>query len=192
MVRVKAVYEFPSGLVLIKFKVFVDFVRFRLAISAIPTNPPPKGYLFVCPTEDLQCASLSFRSLDCLAYWSFDSSGTERLSTVEASGIGFPSIEITMEAWGRNWDERVYAGLRTFHQAEGFDPDNQDVALHLGHPLYQLSTGAPFAHGESQSSLIICADVPKSTKSRQKMTGTSQPFVTRGMPSIRSTKNRVS
>ncbi|KAJ7755486.1 hypothetical protein B0H16DRAFT_715739 [Mycena metata] len=39
----------------------------------------------------------------------------------------------------RSWDASVYAGLRKFHRAKGFDPDSQDVARHLGYPLYQVS-----------------------------------------------------
>jgi hypothetical protein len=37
------------------------------------------------------------------------------------------------------WDANVYAGLRKFHKAQGFDPDSPELALHLGDPLYQLS-----------------------------------------------------
>ncbi|KAJ7906966.1 hypothetical protein B0H13DRAFT_2332925 [Mycena leptocephala] len=41
----------------------------------------------------------------------------------------------------------VYAGLRQFHRAKGFDPDSQDVA---GYPIYQLHRAGPvdplFAH----------------------------------------------
>jgi hypothetical protein len=44
-----------------------------------------------------------------------------------------------MEIRGQSWDPSVYAGLRKFHQAKDFDPESQDVARHLGHPLYQLS-----------------------------------------------------
>ncbi|KAJ6530782.1 hypothetical protein B0H19DRAFT_1192038 [Mycena capillaripes] len=36
------------------------------------------------------------------------------------------------------WDANVYAGLRKSHKAQGFDPDSQELALHLGDPLYQL------------------------------------------------------
>jgi hypothetical protein len=47
----------------------------------------------------------------------------------------------------------VYAGLRQFHRAKGFDPDSQDVACHLGYPIYQLHRAGPvdplFAHGKS-------------------------------------------
>ncbi|KAJ6486628.1 hypothetical protein C8R45DRAFT_930264 [Mycena sanguinolenta] len=41
-------------------------------------------------------------------------------------------------------------GLHRFHQAKGFDLDSQDVAQHLGYPLYKLS--GPFAHIDEEYS----------------------------------------
>jgi hypothetical protein len=51
----------------------------------------------------------------------------------------------------RYWEASVYGGLRQFHQAKGFDLDSQDLARHLGVPLYQLSNEmvAPSTHCES-------------------------------------------
>ncbi|KAJ7438188.1 hypothetical protein B0H11DRAFT_2254776 [Mycena galericulata] len=40
-----------------------------------------------------------------------------------------------MDVSGVSWDSSIYVGLRQFHEAKGFDPDSQDAALHLGHPL---------------------------------------------------------
>jgi hypothetical protein len=113
----------------------------------------PPGYLFVCPAKDLQIGPSSFRLPDCPAYWSLDPSGAERLSTEEAAELGFPSIELTTTIWSRSWDTNVYAALRQFHQGKGFDPDSQDVARHLGYPLYQLPSAvdALFAHGKSSN-----------------------------------------
>jgi hypothetical protein len=69
----------------------------------------------------------------------------------DATALGFPSISLSTNVYGRSWDASVYAGLRQFHQAKGFDPDSQDVARHLHHPLWQLASDmdAPFAHGKS-------------------------------------------
>ncbi|KAJ7153842.1 hypothetical protein C8R46DRAFT_897824, partial [Mycena filopes] len=84
------------------------------------------------------------------AYWSLDPSGVERLSTEEATRLGFPPLELTTKVWGMSWDASVYDGLRQFHQAKGFNPESQDVARHLGYPLYQLSEEVDplFAHGK--------------------------------------------
>ncbi|KAJ7455174.1 hypothetical protein FB451DRAFT_984505, partial [Mycena latifolia] len=71
-------------------------------------------------------------------YWSLDPSGVERMSLEEAEQLGFPSFELEMKYQGWSWDESVYNGIRQFHQAKGFDPDSQDVALELGHPLFRL------------------------------------------------------
>ncbi|KAF7337164.1 hypothetical protein MVEN_02154400 [Mycena venus] len=111
-------------------------------------NDPPAGFLFLCPGDDFQTGPLSFRWPDCPAYWSLDPWGVDRLSMEEATQLGFPLIQQTTEVWGCHWDDRVYAGLRHFDQGKGFDPDSQDVARHLGYPLFKLSSkiGPPFAH----------------------------------------------
>ena len=90
------------------------------------------------------------------AYWYTDPSGTKRLSAEEATDLRFPTIEFTMNVYGHSWDESVYAGLRTFHRAKGFDPDSQDVARHLGYPLYQFSSDVEplFAHGKHNVGFI--------------------------------------
>jgi hypothetical protein len=69
----------------------------------------------------------------------------------DATALGFPSLSLSTKIWGFSWDESVYAGLRQFHEAKGFDPDSQDVARHLGQPLYCLTTEIDFlfAHGKS-------------------------------------------
>ncbi|KAJ7706603.1 hypothetical protein B0H16DRAFT_1258642, partial [Mycena metata] len=71
-------------------------------------------------------------------YWSLDPEGIEALSTEEAVRLGFPPFQLSTTVSGQYWEASVYAGLRQFHQAKGFDPDSQDVARHLGHPLYEL------------------------------------------------------
>jgi hypothetical protein len=129
--------------------VFVNSILFNLRISATPESLP-EGYLFLCPVQDLQPRPGSFQSPESPAYWSTDPSGTERLSTKEATDLGFPTIELTMDVCGYSWDGSVYAGLRTFHRGKGFDPDALEVARHLDFPLFQLSSDVEplFAHGK--------------------------------------------
>ncbi|KAJ7913613.1 hypothetical protein B0H13DRAFT_471184 [Mycena leptocephala] len=111
----------------------------------------------------------SFRWPDCPAYWSLDPLGVTRLSMEDATHLGFPSIYISTMAWGSYWDASAYAGLRQFYQAKGFDPDSQNIARHLGYPIYQLSpgVGVPLAHAscvdshaeeKDQRSLIVDGD----------------------------------
>ncbi|KAF8181460.1 hypothetical protein K438DRAFT_1841179, partial [Mycena galopus ATCC 62051] len=128
--------------------VLVEWMTFELSIS-LPTAEPPDAFLFLCPPENFLIRdTLSFEWPDCPAYWSFDPSGAERLSPEDAIKFGFPSMERSTRMRGRSWGDMVYAGLRQFHQGKGFDPDSQDLARHLGYPLYQLSTEVhiPFAH----------------------------------------------
>ncbi|KAF8181421.1 hypothetical protein K438DRAFT_1841074 [Mycena galopus ATCC 62051] len=134
--------------------VVLNEIEFRLTISQLMRDPP-EGFLFLCPPEDFRIGdTLSFKWPDCPAYWSFDPSGTERLSMDEAVSFGFPTLGLSRLIRGNWWDANVYASLRRFHQAKGFDPDSQDVARHLGYPLFELSREfyGPFAHiGEEDS-----------------------------------------
>jgi hypothetical protein len=127
----------------------VDDIQFSIQMSTI-TEEGPSGYLFLCPARDLQTRSSSSRCPDCPAYWSIDPAGIERLSTKEATCLGFPCIELTVDGRVHSWDAGVYAGLRQFHEGKGFDPDSHDVACHLGEPLFQLSAekDPSFAYGE--------------------------------------------
>lgn len=100
------------------------------------------GFLYLCPEKDFRTGPSSFCWPECPAYWSEDPSGADRLTLREATRLGFPHLQFTTDVVGRFWDSSVYAGLRRFHQRKGFNPDSQDVARHLGHPLYQLS-GVP-------------------------------------------------
>ncbi|KAJ7679390.1 hypothetical protein DFH06DRAFT_509868 [Mycena polygramma] len=117
----------------------VRYLDFDVQISS--TTEPTKGYLFVCPRNDLRIAPTTFRWPVCPAYWSLDPSGFQRLGPEEATRLGFPSLHLTMGITGRRWDAETYAGLRRFHEGKGFDPYSPDVAVHLGHRLYQLSFG---------------------------------------------------
>ncbi|KAJ7835749.1 hypothetical protein B0H14DRAFT_2363225, partial [Mycena olivaceomarginata] len=111
----------------------------------------PRGFLFLCPPEHFRTGQSSVRWPECPAYWSLDPSGVEPLGMENATELGFPSISLSMKIFGWSWDASVYAGLRQFHQAKGFDPDSLDVARHLGHPLCQLVAQMDplFAHGQS-------------------------------------------
>jgi hypothetical protein len=114
------------------------------------------GYLFVCPEEDLQIGTSSFKWPDCPAYWSLDPSGAERFSTEDATTLGFPILQFSIQVRGHSWDASVYAGLHQFYGAKGFDPDSQDVARYLGCPLYYLPTelDLSFAHGAFSTQMI--------------------------------------
>ncbi|KAJ6465526.1 hypothetical protein C8R47DRAFT_48470 [Mycena vitilis] len=122
-------------------------VDFGLHVSAI-TVAVPAGFLFLCPPDDFRAGPSSFCWPNCPAYWSLDPMGIGRLSTEEAREYGFPELTFSTTIYGRYWDASVYAGLRKFYQAKGFDPYSQDLARHLGCPLFQPSGDihAPFAH----------------------------------------------
>jgi hypothetical protein len=128
----------------------VKSAYFKIEIFASADGPSP-GYLFLCPTDDFRTGPSSYCWPDDPAYWSLDPSGAERLTMSEASALGFPSIQFLTQIMGYTWDSSVYAGIRRFHQAKGFDPESQDVARYLGEPLCQLSSevDSPFAYGKS-------------------------------------------
>ncbi|KAJ7027347.1 hypothetical protein C8F04DRAFT_1267075 [Mycena alexandri] len=131
--------------------VVIDRVDFE--IQNLPSAvTPPKGYLFLCPPSAFQTGSSSLRWPDSPAYWSLDPLADERLTTEEATALGFPSFSLSTIVSGWSWDANVYAGLRQFHAAKGLDPDSQDVARHLGYALYELTgeIDVPFAHMEDE------------------------------------------
>ncbi|KAJ7223429.1 hypothetical protein GGX14DRAFT_351883, partial [Mycena pura] len=97
----------------------------------------PRGFIFLCPMTDIRMENGTvLQDLDSVAYWSLDPSGIERLSTEDANDLGYPSVELKMTARGYSWDGSIYEGLRKLHQAKGFKLDSQDVARHLGYPLF--------------------------------------------------------
>ncbi|KAJ6462970.1 hypothetical protein C8R45DRAFT_1220440 [Mycena sanguinolenta] len=116
-------------------------VYFELTLSA-SEGDSPQGFLFLCPLKHFHTGP-SLKWPDSPAYWSLDKSGAGQLTPEDAANLGFPSV-LSTNILGFSWDASVYAGLRQFHKAKGFDPDSQDVARHLGHELYQVS--GPFAH----------------------------------------------
>ncbi|KAJ7669928.1 hypothetical protein DFH06DRAFT_1372391 [Mycena polygramma] len=129
--------------------VVVDDIHFHVGISAA-SQEIPAGFLFLCPEDDFRTGPSSVSWPDCPAYWSLEPSGAHPLSKEEAMELGFPTIQFSTEVLGSSWDSSVYAGLAKIHLAKGFDPYSQDVARHLGHPLYCLAgeIDPVFAHGK--------------------------------------------
>ncbi|KAJ7673825.1 hypothetical protein DFH06DRAFT_750486 [Mycena polygramma] len=134
---------------------WLEKVEFRLRWFDNPHNQHlPDGYLFVCPNKDFNAGECTFRWPDCPAYWSLDPTGADRLSTEDAKILGFPILHRETFMEGRYWDNGVYAGLRRFQEAEGYNPDSQDASKDLGYPLYELPSelGAPAAcHNEGEA-----------------------------------------
>ncbi|KAF7374119.1 hypothetical protein MSAN_00293100 [Mycena sanguinolenta] len=122
--------------------VLLHAIVFQLIVSATAANPPPNGYLFLCPPKDFKMgASWSVRWPECPAYWSLDSSGAEQLSAQDAANLGFPAVLMSSTLAGRSWDASVYAGLRQFHQAKGFDPDSDELVRHLDNGFFSTVQG---------------------------------------------------
>ncbi|KAJ7036939.1 hypothetical protein C8F04DRAFT_457402 [Mycena alexandri] len=132
--------------------VLIEDIYFTLTIGNAGEDSPP-GFLFICPREDFRTGPTSFRWPHCPAYWSLDSSGVDRLTVEAATQLGFPTLQLATEIGGFSSDAGVYTGLHKFYQAKGFNPDSQDVALHLGEPLFRLSidVNSPFARAEEIS-----------------------------------------
>ncbi|KAJ7668220.1 hypothetical protein B0H14DRAFT_3073488 [Mycena olivaceomarginata] len=116
--------------------VVVDDIAFEIHLTAECHSP---GYLFVTPAKDFEAGPSSFRWPDYPVYWSLDSSGGERLSTEEANKLGFPALQFNIRIRGKFWNADVYAGLGQFHHGKGFNPISEEVSLHLGDQLYQVS-----------------------------------------------------
>jgi hypothetical protein len=116
----------------------LDDISFNLGTSSIAADPP-EGFLFFCPSKEFQIGPSFFKWPECPAYWSLDPFGVKKLSLDDAVNFGFPSLQLSMTVSGSSWDGTIYAGVQQLHQTKGFDPESQDVARHLGCPLYELS-----------------------------------------------------
>ncbi|KAJ7315823.1 hypothetical protein DFH08DRAFT_654125, partial [Mycena albidolilacea] len=112
-------------------------MEFLLHISLIK-EAPPTGFLFLCPPTDFQTGPSSFTWPERPAYWSFDPTGANPLSSKDAANCGLPYLQLSTDVCSRSWDASVYAGLRQFHQAKGFDPESLDITRYLGQPLLKL------------------------------------------------------
>ncbi|KAJ7248995.1 hypothetical protein C8J57DRAFT_1357392 [Mycena rebaudengoi] len=153
----QANYIFGHLKAISKYENYVVFDSISLQIYISPSaTAHPQVYLFVCPADSLQIGLCSFRWPECPAYWSFDRTGSTRLSTEEATRLGLPKIRLEAHITGLYWDASVYAGLRQLHQGKGFDPETQDLARRLDYLLFELCTeqDVSFAHvdefGEAQ------------------------------------------
>jgi hypothetical protein len=63
-----------------------------------------------------------------------------------------------------SWPESVYEGLSRFHAAKGFDPNGQDLARHLGQPLYEISASSRIATACSEYLSVILACLTEMAK----------------------------
>ncbi|KAJ7244448.1 hypothetical protein C8J57DRAFT_1242778 [Mycena rebaudengoi] len=120
---------------------FINSISYLCRLS--PTSGSiPHGYLFLCPLGDLSTFSddrLHFRQPDNPGFWSLHPDGTNPLSRRAAQSLGFPLIELRIRVAGHAWTDTAYAALRRFHLGKCFDGQSQDVARHLGYPLYELA-----------------------------------------------------
>ncbi|KAJ7605184.1 hypothetical protein FB45DRAFT_767454, partial [Roridomyces roridus] len=71
-------------------------------------------------------------------FWSSDPSGLHPLSLEDAASCGFPEVKMQTEVTLLSWDDNAYDALRKFHAANGFDPNTQELTIHLGHPLFSI------------------------------------------------------
>ncbi|KAK7001918.1 hypothetical protein R3P38DRAFT_3367891 [Favolaschia claudopus] len=69
-------------------------------------------------------------------YWSFDPSGKDRLSPNEALNLGLPQASLEILVSQIYVDEALFKDLHTFHTMKGFNADSQEIAKHLGLPLF--------------------------------------------------------
>ncbi|KAJ7854239.1 hypothetical protein B0H13DRAFT_2081341 [Mycena leptocephala] len=133
----------------------IHWITYQLLFSGLSGNLP-EGYLFLGPLEDLRGDNGAwFPTNECPAYWSLDPSGSQRLSPEEVSRLRFPSLKLEMKVHLLSWPESVYEGLSRFHAARGFDPNGQDLARHLGQPLYEISASSRIATASSEYLSVI-------------------------------------
>ncbi|KAJ7609491.1 hypothetical protein FB45DRAFT_368112 [Roridomyces roridus] len=114
--------------------VFLRSVQSIMHFSGSLDHLPP-GYLFLCSPDQF---AIDPRS-DCPAYWSLDPSGAARLTPEEAARLGFPEFLVDVKIRGLFFTDEVYAGMREFHAAKGYDPDTLGLVKDLGYPLCEIA-----------------------------------------------------
>ncbi|KAK7026378.1 hypothetical protein R3P38DRAFT_3530643 [Favolaschia claudopus] len=116
----------------------------------IQSRSPEKIFLFLPPYRTfLSADSTRYGFPREEPYLSFDPRGKDRLSANEALNLGLPQARIDISVAHHFVDDAFLKDLRTFHAREGFDPDSQEIAEHLGLALYC------FADSEDPSPLPI-------------------------------------
>ncbi|KAJ7235776.1 hypothetical protein C8J57DRAFT_1377367 [Mycena rebaudengoi] len=116
----------------------VDKIVYRMEFNGGDTDGAPSGHLFLCPSRDFQAIDGTFQRPAIPAFWALNEDGSELLAPGDAEALGFPAFQMIMHAFAQSWPQSSYDGLREFHRGKGFDPDSQDVARHLGYPLYEM------------------------------------------------------
>ncbi|KAJ7096870.1 hypothetical protein C8R44DRAFT_989149 [Mycena epipterygia] len=135
-----------------KFKIRTDFEAFKLISSVeyslswcaaephgrVCTAIKGHAYLFLCPRESLLGKDPSeFRHPESpIYYWSLDAAGKYRLEPDDMRCLGLPELDLYITYTGYSWSKAVYAAVRKFHRAKGFDPDTSEVPRHLGIAMY--------------------------------------------------------
>jgi hypothetical protein len=133
----------------------VDGIDYYIQLCG-PTHGLPPGYLFVCPSAELEAdESACFRIPDRVAYWSLHPSGFDRLSDEEAETLGFPAIQLKVQVAVISWDASVYDGISQFQKAKGFNPHSQEVTIELGCPLLQVSCDREVLLAHSKPQIIV-------------------------------------
>ncbi|KAJ7651300.1 hypothetical protein FB45DRAFT_890202 [Roridomyces roridus] len=119
---------------------FIDCLQITIGIAGPCVQELYPRYFFLCPLEHFSRGSNSFGLPEYPWFWSFDPTGKDRFTGEAAANHGFPAVTVDMVICLHSWDASVYDALRKFHIAKGFDPESQAVAIHLGYPLYQLTS----------------------------------------------------
>ncbi|KAJ7651304.1 hypothetical protein FB45DRAFT_34536, partial [Roridomyces roridus] len=119
---------------------FIEHLGLKIRIAGPHIKQVSPRYFFLCPLEHFSRAPDSFGLPETPWFWSFDPTGKDRFTEEEATNHGFPAVMVDMYVCLNSWYAGVYDALRKFHSAKGFDPDSQQLAIHLGYPLYQLAS----------------------------------------------------
>ncbi|KAJ7718440.1 hypothetical protein B0H16DRAFT_423307 [Mycena metata] len=71
-------------------------------------------------------------------YWSLDPLGKTRLTQEESDSLGLPRLQFGFFMIANFWHEYQYRALRTFWEARGLNPYNNDVAQFLDSALVEV------------------------------------------------------
>ncbi|KAF7340341.1 Reverse transcriptase-RNase H-integrase [Mycena venus] len=134
---------------------------FTLQGTFMTNAPQHQAYLFLFPPQvELVDGRFTIMNPDDSEkyYWSFDPTGLNRLTREAAEDIGLPTPQFSVRVIGWRGDGSTLDMIREFHAAKGFNPDSQDAAIAMGHPLVDIEDIQKWARDLTGKHSADCPD----------------------------------
>uniref|UniRef100_A0A0W0FVH7 Protein kinase domain-containing protein n=2 Tax=Moniliophthora roreri TaxID=221103 RepID=A0A0W0FVH7_MONRR len=116
---------------------FIDYVQVMLS-AQISLHPLPRPlFLFVHPVQPQTVdgtVCIPWPRHDAFFYWSFDPTGSRRLTDMECSSYGVPTLRLSVSV-GTEWSIRHYRAVKEYLELKGYDPLDVKYSEECGYPI---------------------------------------------------------